>query len=148
MKIIQVVGKSNSGKTSFIKKLIPELEKKGRVAVIKHLGDHEFNLEKEKDTTRFFDAGATISFGVDNKKSVGAIRTTRLEDLLSLLNTQEIEYTVIEGFKTYSYPKIVIGDLAAENCIAANPTVHEVLASLHRFEDYPKEDRIKNGRGI
>jgi molybdopterin-guanine dinucleotide biosynthesis protein MobB len=148
MKIIQVVGRSNSGKTSFIKKLIPELEKKGRVAVIKHLGDHEFNLEKEKDTTQFFDAGATISFGIDDKKSVGAIRTTRLEDLLSLLNTQEIKYTIIEGFKTYSYPKIVIGDLVAENCIAANPTVHEVLATLHRFEDYPKNDRIKNGRGI
>ena len=148
MKIIQVVGKSNSGKTSFIKKLIPELEKKGRVAVIKHLGDHEFNLEKEKDTTRFFDAGATISVGVDNKKSVGAIRTNRLEDLLFLLNTQGIEYTVIEGFKTYSYPKIVIGDLVAENCIAANPTVIEVLASLHRFEDYPKEDRKKDGGGV
>ena len=148
MKIIQVVGKSNSGKTSFIKKLIPELEKKGRVAVIKHLGDHEFNLEKEKDTTQFFDAGATISFGVDNKKSVGAKRTTRLEDLLFLLNTQGIEYTVIEGFKTYSYPKIVIGDLVAENCIAANPTVIEVLASLNRFEDYPKEDGKKDGGGV
>lgn len=148
MKIIQVVGRSNSGKTSFIKKLIPELEKKGRVAVIKHLGDHEFTLEKEKDTTRFFEAGATISFGVDNKKSVGAIRMTRLEDLLFLINTQGIEYTVIEGFKTYSYPKIVIGDLVAENCIAANPTVQEVLASLHRFEDYPKEDGKKDGGGV
>ncbi len=148
MKIIQVVGRSNSGKTSFIKKLIPELEKKGRVAVIKHLGDHEFKLEKEKDTTRFFDAGATISFGVDNKKSVGAIRTNRLEDLLFLLTTQGIEYTVIEGFKTHGYPKIVIGDLEIENCIAANPTVNEVLASLHRFEDYPKEERNKNGRVI
>jgi len=148
MKIIQVVGRSNSGKTSFIKKLIPELEKKGRVAVIKHLGDHEFNLEKEKDTTRFFDAGASISFGVDNEKSVGAIRTTRLEDLLSLFNMQEIEYTIIEGFKTHGYTKIVIGDLEIENCVAANPTVHEVLASLHRFEDYPKEDRNKDGGGV
>ena len=148
MKIIQIVGRSNSGKTSFIKKLIPELEEKGRVAVIKHLGDHEFNLEKDKDTTQFFDAGATISFGVDNKKSVGAIRTNRLEDLLLLLNTQGIEYTVIEGFKTYSYPKIVIGDLEIENCVAANPTVHEVLASLHRFEDYPKEDGNKDGGGV
>lgn len=138
MKIIQVVGRSNSGKTSFIKKLVPELEKRGRVGVIKHLGDHEFELEKKKDTTQFFEAGATISFGVDNKKSVGAFRTNRLEDLLFLFRGQGVEYAVIEGFKTYGFPKIVIGDLAAENCIAVNPSVQEVLASLELFETYPK----------
>lgn len=144
MKIIQVVGRSNSGKTSFIKKLIPELKKKGRVAVIKHLGDHEFGLEKEKDTTQFFDAGASISFGVDKKKSVGAFQTNRLEDLLSLFKEQGVKYAVIEGFKTYGFPKIVIGDLVAENCIAVNPSVQEVLAGIERFEDYPKKDTNKH----
>jgi molybdopterin-guanine dinucleotide biosynthesis protein MobB len=34
MKIIQVVGRSNSGKTTFIRKLIPELKKIGPVGVI------------------------------------------------------------------------------------------------------------------
>lgn len=105
-------------------------------------------LKRTRTRPGFFDAGATISFGVDDKKSVGAIRTNRLEDLLFLLNTQGIEYTVIEGFKTQGFPKIVIGDLKIENCIAANPTVDEVLESLHQFEDYPKEDRIKNGREV
>jgi molybdopterin-guanine dinucleotide biosynthesis protein MobB len=148
MKIIQVVGRSNSGKTSFIKKLVPELEKKGRVAVVKHLGDHEFGLEKEKDTTQFFEAGATISFGVDNKKSVGAFRTSKLEDLLFLFREQGIEYAVIEGFKTYGFSKIVIGDLVTENCVAANPTVQEVLSSLERFENYPNEDKKGTTRRI
>ncbi|WAC05650.1 MAG: molybdopterin-guanine dinucleotide biosynthesis protein B [Methanoregula sp.] len=140
MRIIQVVGRSNSGKTSFIKKLVPELEKMGRVAVVKHLGDHEFGLEKKKDTTQFFEAGATISFGVDNKKSVGTFRINRLNDLLFLFSQQGIEYAVIEGFKTYGFPKIVIGDLVTENCVASNPTVQEVLASLERFDTYPKEE--------
>lgn len=44
MKIIQVAGRSNSGKTTFIRKLIPELKKIGPVGVIKHLGDHEYHL--------------------------------------------------------------------------------------------------------
>jgi len=48
MKIIQIVGRSNSGKTTFIRKLIPELKKIGKVGVIKHLGDHDFVLETEK----------------------------------------------------------------------------------------------------
>ena len=55
MRIIQIVGNSNSGKTTFIKNLIPpELKKKGTVAVIKHLGDHTYNIGEGKDTTVFF----------------------------------------------------------------------------------------------
>ncbi len=138
MKIIQVAGRSGSGKTSFIIKLVPELEKKGRVAVIKHLGDHDFRLENGKDTTLFFSAGATVSVGIDNQKSVAAIRTTRLEDVLKFLSGQGIEFAIIEGFKNYAFPKIVIGDLLVKDCVAANPTVDEVLASLHQFEDYPQ----------
>jgi len=46
MKIIHIVGRSNSGKTTFIRTLIPELKKLGTVAGIKHLGDHEYQLEK------------------------------------------------------------------------------------------------------
>ena len=141
MKIIQVVGRSGSGKTSFITKLVPELEKKGRVAVIKHLGDHEFNLESGKDTTVFFYAGATVSVGIDNQKSVAAIRTSRLEDILTFISNQGIEYAIIEGFKSHAFPKIVIGDLPVEHCIAANPTVDDVLASLDLFQDYPQKDK-------
>jgi len=139
MKIIQVVGRSGSGKTSFIQKLVPELEKTGRVAVIKHLGDHQFNLEKEKDTTLFFDAGATISVGVDNQKSVAVIRSGRLKDIFLFLRNQGIDYAIIEGFKTLAFPKIVIGDLPVENYVASNPTVQEVLLSLDQFEDYPQK---------
>ncbi len=138
MKIIQVVGRSGSGKTSFIKKLVPELEKMGRVAVIKHLGDHQFNLEKGKDTTLFFDAGATISVGVDNQKSVAVIRSVRIEEIFSFLSNQGIDYAIIEGFKTLAFPKIVIGDLPVENAVVCNPTVREVLLSLDLFEEYPK----------
>lgn len=137
MKIIQVVGESNAGKTSFIKQLIPALEKRGRVAVIKHLGDHEFSLEKGKDTTQFFEAGATISIGIDANKSVAAIRAPTLDGILRLLDHEGIDYIIIEGFKTCTFPKIVIGDLPMENCVVSNPTVNEVLSSLHRFEDYP-----------
>ncbi|RQW06400.1 MAG: molybdopterin-guanine dinucleotide biosynthesis protein B, partial [Calditrichaeota bacterium] len=47
MKIIQIVGRSNSGKTTFIRNLVPQLKKTGKVAVIKHLGDHDYQLEPE-----------------------------------------------------------------------------------------------------
>jgi molybdopterin-guanine dinucleotide biosynthesis protein MobB len=136
MKIIQVVGKSESGKTTFIKKLIPELKKKGTVAVIKHLGDHTYNLAEEKDTTIFFETGADISVGIDSQKTVAAIRTHTLEEVLPILFSRGITFTIIEGFKQRTFPKIVIGSLTAGNCILSNPSVNEVITSLDLFENF------------
>jgi molybdopterin-guanine dinucleotide biosynthesis protein MobB len=136
MKIIQVTGRSNTGKTTFIKKLVPVLNKKGRVAVIKHLGDHEFLLEEGKDTTGFFLAGAEISAGIDADKAVVSLRNTSLDAMLALLKGQGMDFVIIEGFKQRSFKKIVIGDLQVEGCILHNPTIHDVVASIDRFDTY------------
>ncbi|MCJ7741117.1 MAG: molybdopterin-guanine dinucleotide biosynthesis protein B [Methanoregula sp.] len=138
MKIIQIVGNSNSGKTTFIKNLIPELKKKGKVAVIKHLGDHTYNIEEGKDTTAFFDAGADMSVGIDSDKAVAAIRKNTLDDVLGMLLDQGMDFAIIEGFKQRSFPKIVIGSLTADTCILSNPTVNEVTTSLNLFENFRK----------
>jgi molybdopterin-guanine dinucleotide biosynthesis protein MobB len=136
MKIIQVTGRSNTGKTTFIKSLIPVLKTKGKVAVIKHLADHEFLLEKGKDTTGFFDAGAEISAGIDGHKSVVALQNNSLDAMLALMKNQGMDITVIEGFKDRSFNKIVIGDLQIEGCILHNPTVDDVVASIDLFDTY------------
>jgi molybdopterin-guanine dinucleotide biosynthesis protein MobB len=136
MKIIQVTGRSRSGKTTFISTLVPVLNKKGRVAVIKHLGDHEFLLEEGKDTTGFFLAGAEISAGIDADKAVVALRNTSLDAMLALLKGQGMDFVIIEGFKQRSFKKIVVGDLQVEGCILHNPTIHDVVASIDRFDTY------------
>jgi molybdopterin-guanine dinucleotide biosynthesis protein MobB len=138
MKIIQIVGSSNSGKTTFIKNLIPELKKKGTVAVIKHLGDHTYNIEEGKDTTVFFDSGADISVGVDSHKAVATFRKNTLDDVLGMLLDQGMDFAIIEGFKQRSFPKIVIGSLTADTCILTNPAVTEVITSLNLFENFRK----------
>ena len=138
MKIIQVVGNSNSGKTTFIKNLIPELRKKGTVAVIKHLGDHTYNIEEGKDTTVFLNAGADISVGIDADKAVAVIRKNNLDDVLGMLFDQEMDFAIIEGFKQRSFPKIVIGNLTADTSILTNPSVDEVISSLNLFENFLK----------
>ena len=136
MKIIQVVGNSNSGKTTFIKNLIPELKKKGNVAVVKHLGDHTYIIEEGKDTTVFFNAGADISVGIDSDKAVAAIRKNTLDDVLGMLLDQHMDFAIIEGFKQRSFPKIVIGNLTADTTILTNPSVDEVISSLNLFETF------------
>ncbi len=79
MKVIHIAGFSNSGKTTFISALIPELEKHGPVGVIKHIGHHGYSLPEGKDTTRFFEAGATASAGIDIRKTVLVLQENNLE---------------------------------------------------------------------
>lgn len=136
MKVIQVTGRSNTGKTTFIKSLIPVLNKKGKVAVIKHLADHDFLLEKGKDTTGFFDAGAAISAGIDGHKSVVAIQNNSLDEMLTLMKNQRMDFVLVEGFKQRPFKKIVIGDLQIEGCILRDPAVDDVVASIDRFDTY------------
>ena len=136
MRIIQVAGRSNSGKTTFIRKLIPELKKIGPVGVIKHLGDHEYLLECGKDTTLFYEAGADISTGIDAKKTVSVVQSTDLDLILYRYAETGILFTIIEGFKQRSFAKIVIGNLETERCILTNPTTDEVIQSLHLFDEY------------
>ena len=136
MKIIQVAGRSSSGKTTFIRKLIPELKKIGPVGVIKHLGDHEYLLEAEKDTTFFYEAGADITTGIDAKKTVSVMQGTDLDDVLHFYNDRGMYFAVIEGYKQQSYSKIVIGDLEVDRCVMSNPTTDDVIKSLSLFDDF------------
>jgi len=136
MKIIQVVGLANTGKTTFIKELIPVLMNRGSVGVIKHLGDHDYQMEEGKDTTGFFDAGAAISVGIDAGKSIVAIRNNSLDDILLLFFQQGIDFAIVEGFKQRPFPRIVIGDLEIEGCVLRDPEVQDVIASLSKFKDF------------
>ncbi len=85
MKVIHIAGFSNTGKTTFITELLPELEKLGPAGVIKHIGHHGYSLPEGKDTTRFFTAGAAASAGIDARKSVLLLQENDLERVLELL---------------------------------------------------------------
>ncbi|HNY89707.1 MAG TPA: molybdopterin-guanine dinucleotide biosynthesis protein MobB, partial [Methanoregulaceae archaeon] len=78
MKIIHIAGFSNTGKTTFIRELVPELEKRGLTGVVKHIGHHGHSLPEGKDTTLFHEAGAAASAGIDAQKSVLILKETDL----------------------------------------------------------------------
>ncbi len=87
--ILSVVGKSDSGKTTLILKLLPELKKRGyRVAVAKHC-PHGFDLDIEgKDSWKFTRAGAE-----------GILLTS--EGNLALLRPKEDSFNMKERLKAY-----------------------------------------------
>ncbi|GAB7016570.1 molybdopterin-guanine dinucleotide biosynthesis protein B [Methanogenium cariaci] len=135
MRIIHVVGRSNSGKTTFIHSLIPLLKEHGKTAVIKHLHSHYFEQAPGKDTTTHYEHGADIVIGTDPEKAIAAIRNGSLHDMLNLLSDQGVEYTIIEGHKAESFQKVVIGDLEIEGCVLRNPRPEDVLTHISEFSE-------------
>lgn len=110
--ILCFVGRSNSGKTTLIERLIPELVQAGyRVATIKHAG-HGFNLDTEgKDSWRHKQAGASTVI-VLSKGSLAMFSDVsdqvKVEELRDRFLDEHIDLIIAEGWKSEGYPKIVV----------------------------------------
>jgi molybdopterin-guanine dinucleotide biosynthesis protein B len=110
--ILCFVGRSNSGKTTLIERLIPELVKAGyRVATIKHAG-HGFDLDTEgKDSWRHKRAGASTVM-VLSKGSLAMFSDVsdqiKVEELRDRFLDSSIDLIIAEGWKSEGYPKIVV----------------------------------------
>jgi len=109
--VISLVGKSSSGKTTLMEKLIAELKRRGtKVAIVKH-SHHADDLDTaKKDTWRFTQAGAELS-AINSLDNLAIYR--RMDHFF---DPQEIssfilwDYDIIltEGFKGSPYPKIEV----------------------------------------
>jgi molybdopterin-guanine dinucleotide biosynthesis protein B len=110
--ILCFVGRSNSGKTTLIERLIPELVRAGyRVATVKHAG-HGFDLDTEgKDSWRHKRAGASTVM-VLSKGSLAMFSDVSEEIKLAELRDRFLDHSVdlilAEGWKSEGYPKIVV----------------------------------------
>ncbi|BBO16330.1 molybdopterin-guanine dinucleotide biosynthesis protein B [Candidatus Brocadia pituitae] len=109
--VISIVGKSNSGKTTLVVKLVQELKSRGyKVATIKH-SHHSFEIDKEgKDSWLHTRAGADAVV-MSSHTMTGVIRTTPGELPLSeIVNTYlpDMDIILAEGYKTLALPKIEV----------------------------------------
>jgi molybdopterin-guanine dinucleotide biosynthesis protein B len=112
--IISVVGKSDSGKTTLIEKLIPELKKRGyRIAVLKH-AFHQFDMDKEgKDSWRHKAAGADTVI-VASPGRIAMVKDDDFGTLDSLASYfQDMDIVITEGYKREHKPKIEVFRAAA-----------------------------------
>ena len=109
MKIVSIVGKKNTGKTSLTVKVISELTKRGyNVASIKH-SHHSIEMDKENtDTWKHKQAGANLVVGVGSTTFFNARKEHDLNRILYLIkHFDEFDFVIIEGYKSYNYPKII-----------------------------------------
>lgn len=110
--ILCFVGRSNSGKTTLIERVIPELVQAGyRVATVKHAG-HGFDLDTEgKDSWRHKRAGASTVIVV-SKGSLALFADVsdemKVDELGEKFLDPSLDLVIAEGWKSDGYPKILI----------------------------------------
>lgn len=109
---------SNSGKTTLISKLIPELAKHHiRVSVIKH-AHHKFDIDHPgKDSYEIREAGAVQTLIASGKRWALMTEMQRtpsppheasLQELIATLNPDYADLILVEGFKNADIPKIEV----------------------------------------
>ena len=107
--VLSIVGKSESGKTTLIETLIPELKRRGyRVGVVKH-AHHGFDLDRPgKDSYRHRQAGANAVMIASSGQMalVKEIPGERLADLVPYF--EDMDLLITEGFKRDAAPKIEV----------------------------------------
>jgi len=109
--IVSIVGKSDSGKTTLIEKLVPEFVRRGyRVATVKH-DVHGFDVDREgKDSWRHKKAGAHTVV-ISSPLKVAVIRDVDHDaELVELRNRyiRDVDIILSEGFKRNNQPKIEV----------------------------------------
>ncbi len=109
--IVCVVGRSDTGKTTLIERLIPVLVKRGyKIGTLKH-DVHGFEMDKEgKDTWRHKKAGARATL-ISSSTRIGFISDVDEElDPFQLVRKffADVDLIIAEGYKRTTLPKIEV----------------------------------------
>ncbi len=108
--IVSIVGHSQSGKTTLIEKLIPEMVSRGyRIATVKHTHHKVAPDQPEKDSWRHLQAGsaAVVLSSTDNVTLIKPMVDASLDDITRLLG-EDYDLILAEGFKQDNAPKIEV----------------------------------------
>jgi molybdopterin-guanine dinucleotide biosynthesis adapter protein len=133
--IVSIVGKSNTGKTTLIEKLVPELIRRGyRVATIKH-DVHGFDVDREgKDSWRHKQAGAHTVV-ISSPTKLALIRDVNHDADLPELRDQyirDVDIILSEGFKKNSQPKIEVHRQELNRDILCTPEDHLIALATNQ----------------
>jgi len=150
--IISIVGKSDSGKTTLIEKLVPELTRRGyRVATVKH-DVHGFEVDREgKDSWRHKQAGAHAVV-ISSPSKVALIRDVEKDLTLDEIREKlipDVDLILSEGYKKDVQPKIEVFRKEKHKELLSNKEDHLVaIVSNQKFDiDVPCFD-LEDRKGL
>jgi len=136
MKVICVSGYKKTGKTTLVTRLVEALSKEGSVGTVKLMFHHRFN-PADTDTGKHFDAGAGVVAAITDSELVTIKRDPTLEQALDSLADSGMDFAIVEGAKSSSLPKIVLGEAAKDEGIG------NVVATLPERSDWDIDSLVK-----
>lgn len=100
-------GPSNSGKTTTILKVVEELKKSYKIAIVKHDPAEKALFDKEgKDSYKFYESGAEVVVASPTRTTYFSHEYMEIESIIGMLNPFDI--LIVEGLKTLPLPRISI----------------------------------------
>jgi len=138
--IVSVIGKSKSGKTTLIEKLIQELKSRGyRVATIKHTPQGLDFDEAGKDSWRHIQAGseATAISSPDKLVLIKPVNQDATLDEVAYLLGEDYDIILAEGFKRGNAPKIEV------HRKDAGPPLEDIKKLIGIVTDEPLETKAR-----
>lgn len=144
--IISIVGKSNSGKTTFIEKLVKELTYRGyKIGTIKH-DVHGFKLDHEgKDSYRHKASGAVTAI-ISGPNQIGMVKDVKQElniDDIARNYLNDVDLILTEGYKKENKQKIEIikKEISTESLCTSDDRVLAVISDFDiNINDSPGYD--------
>lgn len=135
--VVSVVGKSDSGKTTLLEKILREAKRRGwRVATVKH-DVHGFDMDKPgKDTWRHAQAGADIVV-ISSPNKIAVLEKVEedqpLDEVVKRVRGVDIIFT--EGYKRSNKPKIEVFRSEVHKDLLCEPEELLAIASDVTFEN-------------
>lgn len=132
--VVSIISKKNSGKTTLIEKLIPELKQRGyKVGTVKH-DTHGFNIDHEgKDTWRHKEAGAETVV-ISSPWKISLIKDVDTEiplEQIASLYFSDMDIVITEGYKKAGMPQIeVFRSSAHKSPIHSNDRQNTLIAMV------------------
>jgi molybdopterin-guanine dinucleotide biosynthesis protein MobB len=149
MKVVAIVGKRKTGKTSLIEQLIAALKEHGKVGCIKHAHELELSSPVARDTDRFFIAGAAMVVGASPNRTITLTGERSLTDLIEEMASAGVDFLLVEGFKNSDLPKLSLSDFPPQEVqnilarveLSGNPetqaaVVRDVVQRIRSLNEY------------
>jgi molybdopterin-guanine dinucleotide biosynthesis protein B len=112
--ILGIYGKSDSGKTTLIVRLIEVLrEKNFNVGSVKNIAEPNFTIDtKDKDTWKHSKAGAEVVVARSKEETAYIVnRNFNPEEVTGIVNSiSNLDILIVEGYWDDDCPKVVLGD--------------------------------------
>ncbi len=138
--IVSIVGRSKSGKTTLMEKLIQELNSRGyRVSTIKHTPQGMSFDEPHKDSWRHIQAGseATAISSPDKIVLIKPVAQALTLDEIAHLLGEDCDIILAEGFKQGNAPKIEV------HRREVGPPLSSVKKLIAIVTDEPLETKVR-----